>query len=144
LIVIHVTFFPDVYARAKSEASLTPDELVARIAATTAPSKEELPLLSLASFGTLPTENNSLRWNGNINNHLGLAADYDGERLGFEEAVEKLNRAKIAAIVYTSPSHTPEKPRWRVVCWFSQPLSPAQTAGRRSGRAARLRRRITG
>jgi Protein of unknown function (DUF3631) len=40
--------------------------------------------------------------------------------------VALIEKAGITALIYTSPSYTPEKPRWRVVCPFSQELKPAQ------------------
>jgi hypothetical protein len=27
-----------------------------------------------------------------------------------------IRRADVLAILYTSPSHTPQKPRWRIIC----------------------------
>lgn len=42
-----------------------------------------------------------------------------------EEAVAKLQAAGIAAMVYTSPSHKADSPRWRVLCPASAPLPAA-------------------
>jgi hypothetical protein len=42
--------------------------------------------------------------------------DYDGEEMSVEDARDLLVRAGITAILYTSPSHTVAKPRWRVLC----------------------------
>jgi hypothetical protein len=96
------------------------------IRTTSAPQKVQLPWLKLAGFGTLPTAKGSLRWDGNVHAVSGIEADYDGERLSFEAAVEILEKAGVEAIVYTSPSHTPEKPRWRVLCPLSIDLPPKQ------------------
>jgi len=41
--------------------------------------------------------------------------EHDGGTVGFDTAVAALQKAGIDAIVYTSSSHTPEAPRWRVV-----------------------------
>lgn len=64
----------------------------------------------------------------------GIEADYDGEVLGFDEAHERLGAAGLRAILYTSPSHTEDAPRWRVLC----PLSAEYPPDRRDGFLARL------
>jgi hypothetical protein len=56
----------------------------------------------------------------------GIEADYDGEKITVAEAVEKLEKAGIVAMVYTSPSHTEAAPRWRVICPTSRELTPDQ------------------
>lgn len=37
-------------------------------------------------------------------------------------------RFDITFIAYTSPSHTPTAPRWRIICPFSKELPPAERA----------------
>jgi hypothetical protein len=56
----------------------------------------------------------------------GVEADYDGEKISFDEAVEILEKAGIEAIVYTSPSHMREGhgPRWRILCRLSKEYPP--------------------
>ena len=54
----------------------------------------------------------------------GLEGVYDGERMTPETARAKLKKAGVAALIYTTGRHTPEKPRWRVLCPFSGPLPP--------------------
>ncbi|WP_144187162.1 hypothetical protein [Elioraea rosea] len=56
----------------------------------------------------------------------GIEADYDGEAIPVAQAVENLQRCRLLGIVYPSPSHAPEKPRWRVLCPTSRELPPAQ------------------
>jgi hypothetical protein len=56
----------------------------------------------------------------------GVEADYDGEAISFAAAVDTLRKAGVRAIVYTSPSHTEDAPRWRVLCPLSQELPPDQ------------------
>jgi hypothetical protein len=46
----------------------------------------------------------------------------------FGEMVRRLEDAGIAFLAYTSPSHTPTAPRWRVVCWFATEQPPAMRA----------------
>jgi putative DNA primase/helicase len=123
---IAVTFFVDHAAKSKSERRLSLPALAKMIDAASAVTKDDLPWLKLARFGDARSAQNSLRHDGNMLAVSGVEADYDGERVGFDAAVETLRRAEVAAIIYTSPSHTPERPRWRVLCPFSAELSPAR------------------
>jgi hypothetical protein len=99
-------------------------ELAELIQTASAPEKGLLPWLKLARFGPLPTEKGNLRWDGNVRSISGVEGDYDGEKLGFDQTVEILEKAGIKALVYTSPSHRPAAPRWRVLCPFSTELPP--------------------
>jgi hypothetical protein len=123
-----VTFFDDFAAGAKRQSSLTLDELAARIRSTSAPRKDQLPWLKLARFGNAKTDKGSLRHDRNLIAVSGIEADYDGGLVSFEEAVETAGKAGLLAVIYTSPSHTPERPRWRVLCPTSKELPPAQRA----------------
>jgi hypothetical protein len=128
-VAIPVTFFPDRAAKTKDEKRLTLAELADLIRATSAPTKEALPWLKLARFGKTAnpkTRSGSLRWNDNVLGITGIVVDYDGEKLGVDEAVERLDKAGVSAIVYTSPSHTDATPRWRVICPCSKELPPEQ------------------
>jgi hypothetical protein len=51
-----------------------------------------------------------------------------------EQAVEMLERAGVRAVLHSSASSTPEKPRWRVLC----PLSEKRTPDARAALVARL------
>lgn len=90
------------------------------------PSKSFCPWIKLARFGTQRTVKNSLRSNSNLIEIVGVEGDYDGEKVQPETAIALLEKANLRAIVYTSPSHTPDKPRWRVLAPLSQPLSPSE------------------
>lgn len=93
------------------------------------PNKASCPWVKLATFGNLRTKNNSLRHNANVVAISGVEGDYDGEQIHPEQAVEMLERYGIRAIIYTSPSHRPSAPRWRVLAPCSQQHSPlARTA----------------
>jgi hypothetical protein len=88
-----------------------------------------LPWLKFARFGSLPnpaTSSGSLRWNGNVLRLSGALADYDGKIVSPEDAAERLDKSGIAGVIYTSPSHTDQAPRWRVGCPFSEELPPEQ------------------
>src|SRR5262249_38598909 len=78
----------------------------------------------------------SLRHDRNVIAVTGLEADYDGEQIGFPEALEIVRKGGFEAIIYTSPSHTDERPRWRILCPFSTELPPLhrkQMMGRLNG-----------
>lgn len=129
---IFVTFFDDWGARHKIEKVMSLDELADLIRATNSngadakAAKAVLPWLKLAEFGPLPTEHNCLRWDGNVRKITGAEGDYDIEVTSFAEAVEIAEKAGLGCLLYTSPSHHPERPRWRVLAPTSTPLEPAQ------------------
>lgn len=85
--------------------------------------KDALPLLKLARFGEITTGKRALRHDGNVLEVTGVEGDYDGEAIPMEHAAERLSAAGVAALLYTSASHTPERPRWRVIVALSQPLA---------------------
>lgn len=89
-------------------------------------SKESCPWVKLARFGEQRTAKGSLRHDENVQEIYGIEGDYDGEQVQPEQAVALLEAAQIRAVVYTSPSHTPDKPRWRVLCPLSTPHAPHQ------------------
>ena len=119
-----VTIFGDHAAQDKRQESLTTEGLAELIRATSAPEKARLPWLKLARFGNARTPKGSLRHDRNVIACSGLEADYDGGKIGFAEAVETIEKAGIQAIVYTTPSHSDQAPRWRVLCPFSCELAP--------------------
>lgn len=88
------------------------------------PAKSVCPWIKLARFGESRTQKGALRSDGNIVQITGVEGDYDAEQMQPEEAVALLERAQLRALVYTSPSHTPNKPRWRVLAPVSAPMAP--------------------
>lgn len=121
-----VTFFPTYAATTKSEEALTLSALAERIRDTSAPRKEMLPWLKLARFGNKRTDKGSLRHDANVLAISGVEADYDGERVTIDEACKALEQQGIAAMVYSSPSHTEDAPRFRVLCPLSEVMPPAR------------------
>ena len=121
---VTITRFPTQKALAKKELSLSLRKLAGLIQRQTAASKDKLPWLKLATFGDAKSEKGCLRTNANVTTITGLEADYDAGRMTPEEARDKLAKAGVAALIYTTPSHTPKAPRWRVLCPFSGPLPP--------------------
>ena len=69
-----------------------------------------------------------LRRDANVVSISGIEADYDDEVMSFDEATEILEVARLSALLYTSPSHTEDNPRWRVLCPTSRDLPPEQRA----------------
>jgi AAA domain len=129
-----VTFFDHHSARLKREQKLSLAELAELIEASTAERKDLLPWLKLARFGNLTTAKASLRHDANVLGVSGCEADYDGEQISVDEARAIIEKAGVEAMIYTSPSHAPDKPRFRLICPFSTELPP----GRRAQMVARL------
>lgn len=126
--------FPDQGAHSKGEHRLSLRKLAERIAAKTAPAKDRLPWLKLARFGDVKTPQGCLRHNANVLAVSGVEADYDAGQLSLDDAARLLEAAGIAALLYTSASHSPEAPRWRVLA----PLSREREPGVREALCARL------
>lgn len=100
------------------------------------PTKAACPLLKLAAFGDARTVKGSLRHDANVTAIYGVEGDHDASTISPEEAVLLLQQAGIEALIYTSPSHTPAAPRWRVLAPTSQPYAPAahrELVGRLNG-----------
>jgi hypothetical protein len=121
---IRVTFFKNFAASRQDTADLTMAELCDRILATVRPTKDKLPWLKLAIFGTKRTANNCLRHDANVKNISGAELDYDGEKVSFDAGLEMVRAMGIKALIYTSPRHTAAKPRWRVLAPTSKPCPP--------------------
>jgi putative DNA primase/helicase len=122
---VRLTVFQDRFARTKTEELIDLAGLCTSVRTTSARAKGKLPLLKLATFGDLRSSKDSLRHNANVLAISGIEADYDGERVCFEDACTILSEASVAALAYTSPSHTEDSPRWRVLCPFSKEYPPS-------------------
>jgi len=129
-----ITFFRDWKAQEKQEERLSLRRLMPRLAETTKDDKKHLPWLKLARFGNERTDKNSLRHNANVLGISGVEGDYDHEKATVDEACAMLRAAGLAGVIYTSPSHTEDAPRWRVLC----PLSRDYDATDRASFIARL------
>jgi hypothetical protein len=123
-----ITFFDHRSAKFKREMQITLPELREIIEAQTAERKDLLPWIKFAVFGERRTKENSLRCDANVNWVTGCEADYDGEQISIDQAKEIIDKAGIEALIYTSPSHLPDKPRWRIVCPFSERQQPERRA----------------
>lgn len=127
------TQFPDHAALSKTDHETPWGDLVAQIRrAGPFANKNACPWVKLATFGIRRTDPSrgkySLRNNENVTEVHGIEGDYDGEVVAPEHALALLEAHGIRAAVYTSPSHTPEAPRWRVICPLTTPVPPEQRA----------------
>jgi hypothetical protein len=121
---VGITMFKDETAQTLNLTEQTLPSLCDRILATTAPSKDKTPWLKLAKFGNLRSDKNCLRTNTNLREITGIECDYDGEEIAFKSAIHTIRDAGIRALIYTSASHTEEKPRWRILAPLSQNHPP--------------------
>lgn len=125
-LLITYTLFPDVTPATKTERADIPWEtLVDNIRkAPTYISKSACPLISMGEYGDARTDKDCLRHAANVQRVFGVELDYDGEQMPIEEAAAILQRATICSVLYTSPSYTVEKPRWRALLPLSEPALP--------------------
>lgn len=120
-----VTFFPDTSAQRAEAAAMDDADLAELIAdPPEAPSKAACKLIKLGRFGDKRTGKNCLRSDENLLAVWGAEGDYDGEQVPMQEAAALLEQAGVRALFYTSPSHAPDKPRWRVLLPFSTEYPP--------------------
>lgn len=136
-----VTTFPDIYAKTSSELELTLPDIFHLISTTEAKRKERLPWIKLAKFGNVVSQKGCIRTDGNIVHFSGVEVEHDRGVMSYEAALVALSEAKIRAILYTTPSHTNETPRWRVLAPFS---GPTPNKNVRKLLAARLNRVLGG
>jgi hypothetical protein len=133
---VWITRFEDETAQTKSKGERTLPEWRDHILATTATSKEKTPWLKLAIFGDKWSDAGCLRTNDNLLEITGIATDYDDEKISFDAALEVMRAAGVRCLLYTSASHTPETPRWRILAPLSKnypPTSHASMVGRLNG-----------
>lgn len=129
-----VSMFADVKAQRIEPNHLSLRQLRDRLNSTTARDKAALPLVKLGTFGDARTDKGSLRHDANLLRVSGVEGDYDAGAVSPQDAAERLRQAGIAALIYTTPSHTAEAPRWRVLA----PLAGEVAAPERDALCARL------
>lgn len=87
--------------------------------------KSACRLLSGCSFGTLRNASGSLRHAANVTSVWMVEGDIDAGGVSPAEVAARLRKAGVQAVVYTTPSHTPEAPRCRVLAVLSAAVAPA-------------------
>jgi P4 family phage/plasmid primase-like protien len=140
-LLISYTLFPDVWPKTKIDRSdVAWEELVGKIRSSDAyPDKAHCPLVSLCEYGTLLSNSATrpiLRHAANVVRAYGAELDYDGELISPERGAAMLEAARLCTVIYTSPSHTPAKPRWRAILPFSE-AAPPEKRGEYLARANR-------
>ena len=123
---VTVTFLADKSGIKLRTENLTLEQLRDDIQTTNAAEKGQLPWLKLASFGSKRTKKGSLRHDKNVLRISGVEVDYDGETISIEIATATTTAAHLRALLYTSPSHSADRPRWRILLPTSRPLTPAE------------------
>jgi hypothetical protein len=105
------------------------DDLAGLIRRTTRGSKKDLPWIKLARFNGISNpkaanpEFASLRYDAGVVEIYGVEGDYDDGKLPMAIAAERLSG--IECLIYSTPSSTPEAPRWRVLAPTSKPYPTA-------------------
>jgi archaellum biogenesis ATPase FlaH len=102
------------------------DNFVAHLAKAKAPSKEKCRLLSPVDFGENKSKNGSYRHDANVIGIDGVIGDYDDGMVPIEDAQKMLEANDIIAVLYSTPSSTQNKPRWRVICQTSKTYPTAK------------------
>lgn len=126
---ISVTFFKDVFAKpdGTTKIDLTWEDLCNQVQKPKQRIKKNtLQLIKMATFGDHLTDAGSTRNDANVIEIFGVEGDYDGGEISIEEAANRLEKHGIEAILYTSPSHTPDKPRWRILAPLSECKQPEE------------------
>ena len=127
---ISFSAFPDVKAKTIDRHTWSWGELVLAVKepANSRKSKSACPLIKLATFGDKPTASGCLRSDENMQSVTGVEGDYDDGVVTPGEAAARLERAGVEAVIYTTASNTPAKPRWRVLVPLSRPYDPGERA----------------
>jgi hypothetical protein len=134
------TLFTNRYGLDCHEQDATPGELAKFIETTGCDAREDLPLVKFACFGDVPTAMGCLRNDDNVLGITGIEADYDAGKVSLGEAVEVARDAGLHCIIYSSPSSTAARPRWRILCPLSGVYRPEDRdlfMGRLAGAYAR-------
>lgn len=135
-----ITVFPDTTGSTQRPMRKSLADVAAAIPSRTATRKDGLPLIKLGRFGTAKSRKGSLRHNANLQAIDGIEGDHDAGTMSVEQARECLEVAGLAGLIYTTPSHRPGKPRWRVLC----PLSRSHVPADREALCARLNGALEG
>lgn len=136
--LFEITLFPTCGAKQKAQYPTSLSELAREIMGKEATNKSGLPWYKCATFGTGKTEKNCLRNDANVLSVTGIECDYDDEKITPQEAVSLLNETGVTALLYTTPSHTTDRPRWRIMAPLSMPMQGKNIKARRAALVARL------
>jgi hypothetical protein len=138
---LRYTLFPNLAGDTKQEFEAELFDAAEIVRKNIHAKREELPLISLASYGDARSKGNSLRNNANVTYLHGLTIEHDGKdgpRVSVDDAERILKQLGVEALVYTTPSHTAQAPRWRALIPFEYDYSDAKAV---HGRALALVKR---
>jgi hypothetical protein len=111
-----VTTFPDSYAKDKTQDRFTLTALAVRLDGSEAvETKADCVFIKMAEFGDKPSPK--------VISVSGCEVDYDDGVMTFDDAEAILIANDIGCLLYTSASHTDEKPRWRGLFPFTQGIT---------------------
>jgi hypothetical protein len=126
---VQITLFRSIRDRDAIERSYEWHEIAARgLQPQEYPGKDSMPLIKLGRFGEHRSRGGFIRHEENVVAISGVEGDYDGGQMDIADAVTAIGMAEITALLYTTPSHTPERPRWRVLAPLSREYPPADRA----------------
>ena len=124
-----VSKFASVYAKdPPSVASWFLEDIAELVEATTAPTKDQLPLIKLGEFSGKPNKTGCYRYDQAVLSLAGAFGDYDEGKVPMDVAADAMEAVGILAEFYETPSATADVHRWRVVVPFSQDVTPAEHA----------------
>ncbi len=130
---ITLTYWPNLSGTTKREQTLPWSEFPTFIRqAGHRATKRECPLIKMGIYGDIRAESNepgklgSLRHNANVISISGIEGDYDAREISPAEALARLERHNLRALVVTTFSHTADNPRWRVLAPLSRPVPPEE------------------
>jgi AAA domain-containing protein/primase-like protein len=133
---VWITRFEDETAQAMRKGEWSLPAWRDHILAENAKSKTATPWLKLAVFGDVRSAKGCLRHDANVLEISGVEVDYDDEVISFDVAVEVMRSAGVRCLLYTSASHSPATPRWRILVPLSknhEKTSRAPMVGRING-----------
>jgi KaiC/GvpD/RAD55 family RecA-like ATPase len=126
--VLNVAEFGDRRAVTHRQKTVSLRDLSKRL--PPAKSKETMNHIKLGAFTGEPTAKGSYRHNAAHESVSGVEGDYDQGTMSPQDAVAALAKARLAALVYTTPSHQQDGKgnRWRVLCPLSADTVPSERA----------------
>lgn len=122
---IRLTYWQDVNGFEKKDVTLTWPDFCEKVKnLPRQQNKEKSPLIKLATFGDSRTGKGCLRHDANVQEIYGVEGDLDSGEISFDDTLARLEQANIRAMVVTTHSHTPDKPRLRILAPLSGANSP--------------------
>lgn len=121
-----VTWWRDTKGQGKDYVDTSWPMFVERLWEIEGHDKNSAPLIKLAKFGDARTVKGSLRHDANVEAITGIEGDYDGGEVPPEEALHRLEKYHIKAVIVTTHSHRRDSPRWRVLAPLSKEYPPTE------------------